>query len=119
MDVQPNDPAPQQETPTRVVDRVTEHTIRFETWVGYNSTWKYFKVRASCHVPCCSTPALLCSRTHRTVPVQMWMDETKSSFEMAKAKIDGRDISYPYLLDAKGEPRLQCTNAFMIWFCER
>ena len=41
MDVQPNDPAPQQETPTRVVDRVTEHTIRFETWVGYNSTWKY------------------------------------------------------------------------------
>ena len=62
MDVQPNDPAPQQETPTRVVDRVTEHTIRFETWVGYNSTWKYFKVRASCHVPCCSTPALLCSR---------------------------------------------------------
>ena len=49
----------------------------------------------------------------------MWMDETKSSFEMAKAKIDGRDISYPYLLDAKGEPRLQCTNAFMIWFCER
>ena len=64
-----------------------------------------------------STPALLCSRTHyRTVPVQMWMDETKSSFEMAKAKIDGRDISYPYLLDAKGEPRLQCTNAFMIWF---
>ena len=73
----------------------------------------------SCHVPCCSTPALLCSRTHRTVPVQMWMDETKSSFEMAKAKIDGRDISYPYLLDAKGEPRLQCTNAFMIWYCER
>ena len=95
MDVQPNDPAPQQETPTRVVDRVTEHTIRFETWVGYNSTWKYFKVRASCHVPCCSTPALLCSRTHRTVPVQMWMNETKSSFEPAKAKIDGRDISYP------------------------
>ena len=67
-------------------------------------------------MPCCSAPALLCSRTHRTVPVQMWMDETKSSFEMAKAKIDGRDISYPYLLDAKGEPRLQCTNAFMIWF---
>ena len=63
MDVQPNDPAPQQETPTRVVDRVTEHTIRFETWVGYNSTWKYFKVRVSCHVPCCSTPALLCSLT--------------------------------------------------------
>ena len=49
----------------------------------------------------------------------MWMEETKSSFEMAKAKIDGRDISYPYLLDAKGEPRLQCTNAFMIWYCER
>ena len=60
MDVQPNDPAPQQETPTRVVDRVTEHTIRFETWVGYNSTWKYFKVRASYHVPCCysCTPVL-------------------------------------------------------------
>jgi len=49
----------------------------------------------------------------------MWMDETKSSFEMATAKIDGREISYPYLLDDKGEPRLASTNAFMIWFCER
>ena len=32
------------------------------------------------------------------------MEETKSSFEMAKAKIDGREISYPYLLDAKYSP---------------
>ena len=52
MDVQQSDPAPQQQAPTRVADRATEHTIRFETWVGYNSTFKYFKVRASCHVPC-------------------------------------------------------------------
>ena len=22
----------------------TDHTIRYDTWVGYNSTWKYFKV---------------------------------------------------------------------------
>ena len=25
-------------------DRATDHTIRYDTWVGYNSTWKYFKV---------------------------------------------------------------------------
>ena len=111
MNVQQSDPAPQQQAPTRVADRATDHTIRFETWVGYNSTSKYFKVRTSCHVPCCSTPTLLCSRTHRTVPVQMWMDETKSSFEMAKAKIDGREITYPYLLDAKRMAEAAQTSA--------
>ena len=60
MDVQQSDPAPQQQAPTRVADRAMEHTIRFETWVGYNSTFKYFKVRASYHVPCCysCTPVL-------------------------------------------------------------
>ena len=43
-----------------LVERTTDHTIRFETWVGYNSTFKYFKVRASYHVPCCysCTPVL-------------------------------------------------------------
>ena len=25
-------------------DRATDHTIRYDTWAGYNSTWKYFKV---------------------------------------------------------------------------
>ena len=25
----------------------TEHTIAFETWSGYNSTWKHFKVTSS------------------------------------------------------------------------
>ena len=29
---------------TASVDRATDHTIRYDTWVGYNSTWKYFKV---------------------------------------------------------------------------
>ena len=32
--------------PSSLVERATDHTIRFETWVGYNSTWKHFKVRA-------------------------------------------------------------------------
>ena len=53
------------------------------------------------------------------VALQMWTDETSVSFAIEEAKIDGRKISYPYLLDAKGEPRLESTNAFMIWFCER
>ena len=30
-----------------VVERTTDHTIAYETWSGYNSTWKYFKVRAA------------------------------------------------------------------------
>ena len=25
-------------------DHATDHIIRYDTWVGYNSTWKYFKV---------------------------------------------------------------------------
>ena len=25
-------------------DRATDSLIRYDTWVGYNSTWKYFKV---------------------------------------------------------------------------
>ena len=40
-----------------LVERTTDHTIRFETWVGYNSTWKHFKVRAApstCCSHCCS-----------------------------------------------------------------
>ena len=48
----------------------------------------------------------------------MWADQTDSSFAMEQAKIEGRKISYPYLLDAKGEPMLESTNAFLIWFCE-
>ena len=27
-----------------IIERASDHTIEFETWVGYNSTWKYFKV---------------------------------------------------------------------------
>ena len=52
LNVLQSDTAPQQQALTRVADRATEHTIRFETWVGYNSTWKYFKERAraaTCH----------------------------------------------------------------------
>ena len=41
-------------------DRATDHTIRYDTWVGYNSTWKYFKVLA--RAPC--THALVHSCTH-------------------------------------------------------
>ena len=66
----------------------------------------------------CST--LMHSRLHASrVSLQMWMDSTGTSFAMEEAKIDGRKISYPYLLDEKGEPRLESTNDFMIWFCER
>ena len=49
----------------------------------------------------------------------MWADSTGTSFAIEEAKIDGRKISYPYLLDVKGQPRLESTNDFMIWFCER
>jgi len=73
-------------------DHATDHTIRYDTWSGYNSTWKYFK---------------------------MWADSTGDAFAIEEAKIDGRKISYPYLLDQKGEPRLESTNDFMVWFCER
>ena len=63
---------------------------------------------------------LLHSRLHASrVSLQMWTDETGVSFVIEEAKIDGRKISYPYLLDQKGEPRLESTNDFMIWFCER
>jgi len=37
---------------------------------------------------------------------------------METAKIEGRDISYPYLLDEKGDPRLESTNDFLVWYCE-
>ena len=30
-----------------LVERTTDHMIQFDTWVGYNSTWKHFKVRAA------------------------------------------------------------------------
>ena len=48
----------------------------------------------------------------------MWADESGASFTMEKAKIEGRDISYPYLLDEKGDPRLESTNDFLVWYCE-
>ena len=38
---------------------------------------------------------------------------------MEEAKIEGRKVAYPYLLDTKGEPRLESTNDFLVWFCER
>ena len=50
---------------------------------------------------------------------QIWMDSTGVSFVIEEAKIEGRKISYPYLLDEKGEPRLESTNDFLVWFCER
>ena len=45
------------------VDRPTDHIIRYDTWVGYNSTWKYFKVTlALMHL---YTPALTPARLSR------------------------------------------------------
>ena len=49
----------------------------------------------------------------------MWADANGASLAMEEAKIDGRKISYPYLLDEKGEPRLESTNDFLVWYCER
>ena len=51
--------------------------------------------------------------------LQEWADCSGASFAMENAKIKGRKISYPYLLDETGEPRLESTNDFIIWFCER
>ena len=48
----------------------------------------------------------------------MWADESGASFTMETAKIDGRDISYPYLLNEKGDPRIESTNDFLVWYCE-
>ena len=59
------------------------------------------------------------SYTRSRLALQMWMDSTGVSFVTEEARIQGRKVSYPYLLDQKGEPRLDSTNAFMIWFCER
>ena len=60
------------------------------------------------------------SRLHASrVSLQMWMDSTGVSFMIEEAKIQGRKVSYPYLLDEKGEPRLESTNDFLVWFCER
>ena len=70
-----NDTTASSSSSTDESSRSTDHTIRYDTWVGYNSTWKYFKVRASYHVPCCysCTPVL-----------------THSSYR-ACADVDGRD----------------------------
>ena len=96
-------------------DRTTDHIIRYDTWVGYNSTWKHFKVMlARVH-----SHTLVYSYTRARVSLQMWADETGASFATEEAKIEGRKVSYPYLLDAKGEPLLESTNDFLVWFCER
>ena len=47
----------------------------------------------------------------------MWADETSASFTIDSAKIEGRSISYPVLLDANSEPMLEATNAFLEWYC--
>ena len=47
----------------------------------------------------------------------MWADETSASFEMAEATIQGRKVSYPYTLNDKGEPMLESTNSFLVWYC--
>ena len=97
-----------------LVERTTDHTIRFETWVGYNSTWKYFQVRgASIYVQIFSA---VLTRT-RASSSQMWADEQRLSFLTESAKIEGRAISYPLLLDGDSELRLEDTNTFLEWYC--
>ena len=100
-----------------LVERNTDHTIRFDTWVGYNSTWKYFKVRPRGSQLLIYSPSrlLTCDRD----AAQMWADEYGASFAMEKAKIEGRAIEYPLLLNANAEPMLESTNAFLEWFCSR
>ena len=39
-----NDTTASSSSSTDESSRSTDHTIRYDTWVGYNSTWKYFKV---------------------------------------------------------------------------
>ena len=45
-----------------MAERATDHIIRFETWTGYNSTWKYFKVMSRAH-PSSTHPLTLHSHT--------------------------------------------------------
>ena len=55
---------------------------------------------------------------HRITLCQAWANETNRSFELQTAKVDGREVVYPLLLDAVGEPMLvEHTNDFLIWFC--
>ena len=66
-----------------------------------------------------STRLLTCSAYASQLSAQVWADEQRLSFTIESAKIEGRTVSYPYLLDEKGEPRLESTNDFLVWFCER
>ena len=75
MSVHANNSIAAASSTTASADRATDHTIRYDTWVGYNSTWKYFKVtlaRALMHL---YTPALTPARFSR-LSSQMWMDST-------------------------------------------
>jgi hypothetical protein len=47
----------------------------------------------------------------------MWAAETDAKFAFEDAKIDGRKISYPVLLDNDHEPMLESTNTFIEWYC--
>ena len=62
-------------------DRATDHTIRYDTWVSYNSTWKYFKVTlARAH-------ALMHSYTHALALASRFADVDGLDWRLVR---DGR-----------------------------
>ena len=46
----------------------------------------------------------------------MWADEQHLQFAIESAKIEGRAVSYPLLLDANSELRLEDCNTFLLWW---
>ena len=49
---------------------------------------------------------------------QRWAAETNTPLEYADAEIEGKPVQYPILLDAAGEPCLEMTNAFLLWYAD-
>ena len=45
------------------------------------------------------------------------LPQVLAGFSNESAKIEGRSISYPVLLDDNSEPRLEDTNSFLEWYC--
>ena len=50
--------------------------------------------------------------------IQTWAKETGRTFTIEDGRCDDRPIKYPVVVDAKGEPILEETTPFLLWYAE-
>ena len=110
--------------------RMPHLKLKYDTFARYKEHEPHVKVRphssafakltpASTALSQATNIALTCVSSHITMLVQRWASEMGHEVEFSEGIIEGRDVTYPVLLDSGNHPRTDLGNAFLLWYAEQ